>query len=125
VQRGAEVCNFLFFIHYMQDIIPIFTSNEQINKINKAYWERNQLVCALSKVFPSFISEQDPDMQGYDKDFKYVCYIELPTGQVSWHLMNTEIEYFSHLEIKKDVLSNFWDGHSDELKYERLKNLTK
>jgi anti-repressor protein len=34
MQRGAEVCNFLFFIHYMQDIIPIFTSNFNNSRIN-------------------------------------------------------------------------------------------
>lgn len=36
-----------------------------------------------------------------------VVYIELPTGQVSWHMPNE---------------NDFWDGHSNMEKFQRIKN---
>lgn len=78
---------------------------------NELYRERAQLAAALSKVFPASleIDPADPDWM--------VCIIDLPTGQVSWHIALTDLDLFQHLP--RDA-GRVWDGHSTELKYMRL-----
>jgi len=70
----------------------------------------------------------------WDKDWRHIIFIEIPTfigstfqqhnlkntKQVSWHIHDSEVIYFSHLELKN---GNSWDGHTSEEKYERLLNL--
>jgi len=68
-------------------------------------------VVALSKLFPSTIA---PDRVA---DGWCVVYVELPTGQVSWHVQESELSLFSH--AYRDI-GNPWDGHTTEEKYARL-----
>ena len=87
-----------------------------------AYSERNKLVSALSKIYPSVIGRHRGD--GWDDDWRNVVYINIPVDgeaqQISWHIHNSELPLFSHLQINEDVA---WDGHSTEEKYERLAKL--
>ncbi len=86
-----------------------------------AYEERNLLVCALSKLFPSCLgqhTEQEMLKRGWDKNWGWVVYIELPTGQASWHIRTDELELFEHLEVCGS--SYVYDGHTTEEKYRRL-----
>ena len=79
-----------------------------------AYHERNQVVAALAKLFPSGVAV-DPDEPDWP-----VLYIDLPDGQVSWHFQRSEaIELLAGIP-KYD---GEWDGHSTEEKYARLKSL--
>jgi len=83
--------------------------------MNDVYWERNQLVLALTKLYKSWssIEPQEPEW--------LIIFIELPTGQVSWHVPKAEYDqYFSHLPVEPNV----WDGHTTEEKYDRLRALT-
>lgn len=88
--------------------------NETVNKvmetIDKVYNERNRVVAALSKLFPASI-EIDPK----EPEWKVVI-IDIPTGQVSWHVAKHEMHMFAHLEHGKRE----WDGHDTEEKYRRL-----
>lgn len=84
-----------------------------------AYRERNLLVQALTKLFPSYLARHDENDMGWDRDWMWIVYIDLPTGQVSWHLHDSEVQLFSHLEVQE----NKWDGHNTERKYERLQAL--
>lgn len=99
----------------------------------QAYWERNQLVLALSKLYPSWMELHSLDDVEWDKDWRHIVFIEIPTQggtvqghnlkkieQLSWHIHDSEVGYFTHLELKK---GNSWDGHSTEDKYERLLRL--
>jgi hypothetical protein len=102
---------------------------------DQAYWERNQLVSALSKIYPSWLGwHKEPD---WEDDWRNIVYIEIPVRcqvhgdlrnymdyrveikQLSWHIHKDDLEYFEHLKpgIKE------WDGHETEEKYERLKHL--
>ena len=56
------------------------------------------------------IDESVPDI------WQHVIFIELPTGQVSWHLLEDELEWFTFLPDYNDV----WDGHSKIEKYNRI-----
>lgn len=84
-------------------------------QVNRAYWERNQLVAYLSKCYPIYLGI-DPDEPDWP-----VVYIETPAGQLSWHVNKGEAAfYFDHL--RKDIAMQ-WDGHTSEEKYERLAKL--
>lgn len=85
---------------------------------NYAYEERNMLVSALSKLFPSYLAEHQED-EDWEDDWRNIVFIELPTGQVSWHIHDSELKFFSHLEYQE----NKWDGHNTKEKYRRLGKL--
>lgn len=83
---------------------------------NGAYSERNKLVVALSKLFSASIETPDVVEDGWN----WVVIIDLPTGQVSWHIHDDEIPQFAHLAPHQ---GRAWDGHTAEEKYQRLKGL--
>ena len=87
---------------------------------NGAYKERDMLVCALSKLFPAYLARHSEDDKDWEDDWRWIVYIDLPTGQVSWHIHDSERELFNHLELKE----NKWDGHNTQRKYERLLTLS-
>jgi hypothetical protein len=97
-----------------------------------AYWERNQLVAALSKIYPAWLARH-PEGEEWEDDWRWIVFVEIPTKelenkyeqggrevklkrQLSWHIHDSELEYFSHLKEKP----NTWDGHTTEEKYRRL-----
>lgn len=86
---------------------------------DQAYWERNQLVCALSKVWPSYIEMYPKEDKDWDEDWRTIIVIQSPMGQLSWHINDSEVEFFTHLDV---VDGNTWDGHTTEEKYERLRS---
>lgn len=84
---------------------------------NSAYSERDRLVQALSKLFPSFLARHPDSDTEWDDDWRWIVFIELPTGQASWHIHDSERAWFEHLSVRD---SNPWDGHTTEEKYRRL-----
>ena len=84
-----------------------------------AYRERDALVCALSKLFPSRMGRH-PDSEPWDDDWRWIVFVQLPTGQASWHIHDSELPMFAHLE---GSLLGTWDGHTTAEKYERLAQL--
>lgn len=84
---------------------------------NGAYSERNKLVALLSKIFPASIETHDGEE--WEDDWRHVVFINLPTGQASWHIHDSELPLFEHLES----VGNKWDGHTTEEKYERIARL--
>jgi hypothetical protein len=79
-----------------------------------AYLERNQCVAALSKLFPATVSRTA--IEGWSEDWHGCVYIDLPTGQVSWHFHDSQAHLFAHLP--SGVVK--WDGHDTPEKYRRL-----
>lgn len=82
---------------------------------NGAYSERNQLVAALSKLFPASLERHAGE--DWEDDWRWVVFIELPAGQASWHIHDSELVLFGHLQRG---LGRKWDGHSTPEKYLRL-----
>lgn len=85
---------------------------------NTAYKERNLLVSLLSKIYPSYLCKDKSEF--VVKEWENIVFIILPTGQTSWHIHEDELNMFNHLEYK----DNDWDGHNNELKYERILNVS-
>lgn len=83
---------------------------------NQAFDERNQLVALLSKLYPSALSK---DFSGA-YSLEDAVYIQLPTGQVSWHLTPSQLPLFEHLHTEEMA----WDGHSHEEKWQRVHSVS-
>lgn len=82
-----------------------------------AYLERNRVVAALARVFPSGVARTA--IEGWSEDWHGCVYIDLPTGQASWHFHDSQAYLFEGLP----PYSGAWDGHSTDEKYERLARL--
>jgi hypothetical protein len=79
-----------------------------------AYLERNRVVAALAKCFPSGIARTA--IEGWSEDWHGCVYIDLPTGQVSWHYHDSQAYLFECLP----PYAKPWDGHDTEEKYRRV-----
>lgn len=79
-----------------------------------AYLERNRVVAALASAYPSGIARTA--IEGWSEDWNGCVYIDLPTGQASWHYHDSHAHLFEHLPSYQKA----WDGHTTEEKYERL-----
>jgi len=82
-----------------------------------AYAERNKLVAALSKLFPASLERHEESDKTWEDDWRWIVFINLPTGQVSWHIHDSELPLFDHLYR---ICGRVWDGHTTEEKYRRL-----
>lgn len=82
-----------------------------------AYYERNQVVAALCKCFPA--GRAKTAIEGWSEDWHSCVYIDLPTGQVTWHYRDSHATLFEFLPMYQGK----WDGHSTEEKYARLASI--
>lgn len=82
-----------------------------------AYYERNQVVAALAKCFPSGVARTA--IEGWSEDWHGCVYIDLPTGQVSWHFHDSQAHLFADLP----PYAGKWDGHDTPEKYRRVASL--
>lgn len=83
---------------------------------DEVYRERDRLVSALSKVYPSHLAWHEGD-PGWSDDWRNIVCVHLPTGQATWHVHLGEVSsLFGHLAVGE----NHWDGHSTGEKYARL-----
>jgi hypothetical protein len=78
------------------------------------YRERSYLVAHLASLYPShwIIDEMEPEWP--------VVVIQTPTGQMTWHIASKDLDLFEHVT----GTGAYWDGHTTEEKYERLRALT-
>ena len=71
-----------------------------------AYLERNQVVSALAKCFPSGVERTTIEGWG---DWHNCVYIELPTGQASWHFHDSQAYLFEGLPPAKKKVGRSHD----------------
>lgn len=86
-----------------------------------AYSERDKLVSVLSKVYPASLERHQPENDNWENDWRWVVFVDTPTGQVSWHIHDSELPMFSHLRRNA---GRVWDGHTTDEKYNRLARIT-
>lgn len=79
------------------------------------YEERANLVALLAQIYPSYWDYSDPEEPDWP-----VVYVELPTGQTSWHISPDDWWIFACVPRKYGAQ---WDGHSTEEKYQRVRDL--
>lgn len=90
---------------------------EMERRKDAAYLERNQVVAALAKCFPSGVARTA--IEGWSEDWHGCVYIDLPTGQASWHFHDSQAYLFADLPPYRGT----WDGHDTPEKYRRLASL--
>ena len=85
----------------------------QSSGIDEAYSDRNQAAMLAAKLATLWGFEVGWRTDPSEPDWP-VLFIELPTGQVSWHIPKSET-------VKTDLLyKREWDGHTVEEKRERI-----
>lgn len=102
-------------IAQMQEQIDTLTEQK-----NAAYTERNMLVAFLSKIYPSWLGRHEEGDETWEPDWMNIVFVESPAGQLSWHIHDSEMSLFSHLQADEN---REWDGHDTEEKYNRLSRL--
>lgn len=85
-----------------------------VDILNEVYRERDQLVAALSKHYPSHFAIDETEKP----EWRHVICVHLPTGQATWHIHESELELFEHL-AERDRPQH-WDGHDTDEKYRRV-----
>ena len=84
---------------------------------NVAYSERNRLVAALSALYPSHLQRHPEGDVEWEDDWRWIVVVQLATGQATWHIHDSELNWFDHLD-RNQVTE--WDGHTTDEKYLRL-----
>jgi hypothetical protein len=62
--------------------------------------------------------DHDPNDKQWDPKWRRIIYVDLPNGQVSWHIHDSQWDWFDDLK----PYPGQWDGHSTEKKHERLRD---
>lgn len=86
-----------------------------------AYLERNRCVALIARMAIALglrVAVSKTPIEGWSEDWHGCIYIELPTGQVSWHFHASQAHLFEGLPHRPAT----WDGHDTPLKYERVAN---
>src|SRR5712664_2612636 len=81
---------------------------------NEAYRQRKYLVAALTRLYPS--GTRSTNIEGWDPGWHGCVYIDLPTGQISYHYHDREAHLFADLP----PYWREWDGHDKDCVHRRL-----
>lgn len=86
-----------------------------------AYTERNKCVALIAKMATALglkvgLAQHDPNDKSWDEEWRTIIFIDLPSGQVSWHFHDSHKWLLEGLPIYEGI----WDGHSTDVKYERV-----
>lgn len=109
---------------YDTDTVMIQDLANQVSTLepakDQAYSERNQCVAlaarlALAVGWRTGLGKHIGEP--WEDDWRNIVFIDLPAGQVSWHIHDSELYLFAFLPPYKGE----WDGHTTEEKYHRVK----
>lgn len=102
------------------EIERLRADNEELRlSRDRGYRERNMIVAALSRLYPSYLAKHPDSDESWERDWMTIVFVETPEGQLSWHMHDSDVPLFAHLQWD----ANRWDGHSTDEKYARLEKL--
>lgn len=101
--------------------VPVSELEKLQAEKNAAYAERNQAVALLVRMalalgWKAGVREHPTEDTLWDADWRTVVFVDLPTGQASWHFHDSE----KHLLGGMPRYVGHWDGHSTPEKYKRV-----
>lgn len=96
-----------------KSIVASVSSEEEARLLSSDYMK---IMREIAETDGTYIYPNRP----FDNDWRNVIIVDLPTGQASWHVHDSEMELFQHLPRNQ---GRVWDGHSVEEKYARLREL--
>lgn len=87
-----------------------------MGQCDTVYRECNMCVArmALNRGWTAGIGQHEGDDWG--SDWRNIVFIDLPTGQVSWYIHDSDLPIFGFLP----KYLNKWDGHTTDDKYGRV-----
>lgn len=90
---------------------------------NRVYTERNELAAALARAVLAMggtagTREHPAEDTSWEPDWRGIVMVDLPTGQASWHVHDSE----RHLLEGLPVYPGEWDGHTTEEKRDRVRH---
>ena len=96
----------------------MFASSIPPSSLRAVYAERNLCVSLAVKLALSLGLHAGIGLDPSEPDplWKHVAFIDLPSGQVSWHIHADELPNFKGVPL----YSRPFDGHSTEEKYRRV-----
>ena len=113
--QSGMVTNAMIQMRMQEEIDDLRDENERLREAKDgAYEERNRVVALLASVFPSGVRKTA--IPGWEPEWHDCVYIDLPTGQASWHYHDSQAHLFAHLPPYRGE----WDGHTTDIKYERV-----
>ncbi len=90
---------------------------------NAAYAERNQCVALMARMaialgWRDVGTGQHPEQDtAWEDDWRTILFIDLPSGQASWHFHDSERDLLAGLPEYPDG----YDGHTTPEKYQRVR----
>lgn len=89
--------------------------------MDEVYHERDQVIALAAFLAQKagvqvWMGEHERDDPAWEAEWRHIVYIQLPTGQVSWHIHDSELPLFRFIPSSTTP----WDGHTVEAKYSRL-----
>lgn len=110
-----------------QDVYDDAIGRLHKKELDDVYTERNKCVALLVSMAlglglkAGIGMHEDKEGETWDDDWRHIAFIDLPAGQVSWHLHDSEMAWFEGAP----KYTGKWDGHSTETKYERILEMCK
>lgn len=94
-------------------------ANSEICAKNLAYSERNKMLSVLANLVINhgLVACIGKDKMELAEEWENVIFLQLPTGQVSFHIHKDELNLFVNIP---PCYNTKWDGHSTDQKWERL-----
>lgn len=96
-------------------LFPSWGASGADDALNSAYTERTNLVALLAAIYPSGWDYADPACPDWP-----VVFIDLPTGQASWHISREDWWICACIPRRHGAE---WDGHTTAQKYQRIRDL--
>jgi hypothetical protein len=90
-----------------------------LDEKNGAYEERNRCVALVARMALALgfkAGTARTAIEGWHESWHGCVYVQLPTGQASWHFHDSQAALFADLP----AFDGAWDGHSTPEKYERV-----
>lgn len=116
LERCHEICDEALGIFDATGLTP----RQLLEQRDEVYRERNKVVAAFARAAIALGRKAvvtETCIPGWDDEWHNCVYIDLPTGQVSWHFHDRDFQFFSDLP---EVGSVEWDKHTTPEKYYRL-----
>lgn len=92
---------------------------ELVAQKDGAYLERNRCVALIARTALAYgwrAGIARTAIEGWSEDWHGCVYVDLPTGQVSWHYHDSQAHLFAGLP----AYTGAWDGHDTAEKYRRV-----
>ncbi len=106
------------------------SDNGSAATLDEVYAERNQVIACFARAchllgMRAWLGTDPEAAKEIPAEWGPVVFIELPTGQVSWHIRSDEVPMFSFLMSvdagsAADPVAWAWDGHDAGIKFDRL-----